>query len=48
MPETMLPEIIADVEDAFRWVREQGPQLFAMPIRNGSASPAVRRVDISR
>lgn len=27
-PETKLPEIIADVEDAFRWVREKGPQLF--------------------
>ena len=27
-PETKLPEIIADLEDAFRWVREQGPQLF--------------------
>jgi acetyl esterase/lipase len=28
-PETKLPEVIQDVEDAFRWVREQGPQLFA-------------------
>ena len=27
-PETKLPEIIADLEDAFRWVREEGPQLF--------------------
>lgn len=27
-PETKLPEIIADVEDAFRWVREKGPELF--------------------
>ena len=27
-PETQLPEIIADLEDAFRWIREQGPQLF--------------------
>lgn len=27
-PETKLPEIIADVEDAFRWVREEGPALF--------------------
>lgn len=27
-PETQLPEIIADVEDAFRWVREKGPELF--------------------
>lgn len=24
-PETKLPEILTDVEDAFRWVREQGP-----------------------
>jgi acetyl esterase/lipase len=27
-PETKLPEIIADIEDAFRWVRQQGPELF--------------------
>lgn len=27
-PETRLPEIIADVEDAFRWIREKGPDLF--------------------
>ena len=27
-PETKLPEIIADLEDAFRWVRQQGPKLF--------------------
>lgn len=27
-PETLLPEIIADVEDAFRFVRERGPELF--------------------
>lgn len=27
-PETKLPQIIADVEDAFRWIREQGPSLF--------------------
>lgn len=27
-PETKLPEIIADVEDAFRWVRQEGPALF--------------------
>ena len=24
-PETKLPEIIADIEDAFEWIREQGP-----------------------
>jgi acetyl esterase/lipase len=28
-PETLLPEIIADVEDAFSWVRERGSTLFA-------------------
>ena len=28
-PETKLPEIIGDVEDAFRWLRESGPELFA-------------------
>ena len=27
-PETKLPAIIEDVEDAFRWVRQQGPALF--------------------
>ncbi len=27
-PETQLPEIIRDVEDAFRWIRENGPELF--------------------
>lgn len=27
-PETKLPEIIQDVEDAFRWIREKGPGLF--------------------
>ncbi|MBI4327116.1 MAG: alpha/beta hydrolase [Chloroflexi bacterium] len=27
-PETLLPEIIRDVEDAFRWVREKGPVLL--------------------
>jgi acetyl esterase/lipase len=27
-PETQLPEIISDIEDAFRWIRESGPQLF--------------------
>jgi acetyl esterase/lipase len=35
-PETKLPEIIADLEDAFRWVREQGPRLsHADPERIG-------------
>ncbi len=27
-PETQLPQIIEDVEDAFRWIRDKGPQLF--------------------
>jgi acetyl esterase/lipase len=27
-PETQLPGIIEDLEDAFAWVREKGPQLF--------------------
>jgi acetyl esterase/lipase len=27
-PETKLPEIIADLEDAFAWIRDQGPALF--------------------
>lgn len=27
-PETKLPSIVEDVEDAFRWVRERGPELF--------------------
>lgn len=37
-PETKLPLIIADVEDAFRWVREHGPALFgADPERIGVA-----------
>lgn len=29
-PETKLPEIIADLEDAFRWVRKEGPELFGV------------------
>jgi acetyl esterase/lipase len=28
-PETKLPAIVEDVEDALRWVREEGPELFA-------------------
>lgn len=27
-PETKLSEIIADLEDAFRWIRREGPRLF--------------------
>ena len=27
-PETQLPLIIEDVEDAFRWIRKRGPELF--------------------
>jgi acetyl esterase/lipase len=29
-PETKLPLIIEDLKDAFQWVREQGPDLFAV------------------
>ncbi|HVZ64495.1 MAG TPA: alpha/beta hydrolase [Lacunisphaera sp.] len=29
-PETKLPAIIEDMEDAFRWVREKGPALFGV------------------
>ena len=28
-PETKLPEIIRDVQDAYRWIREKGPTLFS-------------------
>jgi acetyl esterase/lipase len=27
-PEVKLPAVVGDVEDAFRWLREQGPRLF--------------------
>ncbi len=27
-PETKLPAILEDIEDAFRWIREKGPELF--------------------
>ncbi|MEX2285609.1 MAG: alpha/beta hydrolase [Planctomycetaceae bacterium] len=27
-PETKLPQIVEDVEDAYRWVHDQGPRLF--------------------
>ncbi len=27
-PETKLPQLVGDIEDAFRWVREKGPRLF--------------------
>jgi acetyl esterase/lipase len=29
-PETKLPEIIEDVQDAYQWVREQGPKSFSI------------------
>jgi acetyl esterase/lipase len=32
-PETKLPAIIEDVEDAFKWIREKGPELFAIDSR---------------
>jgi acetyl esterase/lipase len=35
-PETKLPELVTDVEDAFRWIRQDGPELFgADPDRIG-------------
>jgi acetyl esterase/lipase len=37
-PETKLPALVEDIEDAFRWVREKGPELFgADPDRIASA-----------
>jgi acetyl esterase/lipase len=41
-PETQLPQIINDVEDAFRWIRDKGPELFdadprAIAVSGGSA-----------
>ncbi|MCX5770048.1 MAG: alpha/beta hydrolase [Candidatus Hydrogenedentes bacterium] len=41
-PETKLPEIIKDVQDAFAWLREQGPDLFGgnpdqIGVQGGSA-----------
>ena len=37
-PETKLPEILTDVQDAYRWVREKGPTLFqADPAKIGVA-----------
>jgi len=29
-PETKLPAIIEDLEDAFKWIRKKGPELFAI------------------
>jgi acetyl esterase/lipase len=28
-PETKLPAIVEDIEDAFKWIREDGPELFS-------------------
>jgi acetyl esterase/lipase len=37
-PETKLPEILSDIQDAYRWMREKGPALFhADPDRIGVA-----------
>src|SRR5262245_34963248 len=41
-PEVKLPEIIEDIKDAFRWLREKGPELLAidpdkMVVAGGSA-----------
>lgn len=32
-PETKLPEIIADLQDAFRWIGESGPRLFDVDLQ---------------
>ena len=32
-PETQLPEVIADVEDAFRWIHSKGPDLFRADVK---------------
>ena len=32
-PETQLPDIITDVEDAFQWIRTKGPELFQADIQ---------------
>jgi acetyl esterase/lipase len=29
-PETLLPAIVEDLQDAFRWVRERGPELYGV------------------
>jgi acetyl esterase/lipase len=40
-PETHLPEMLGDIEDGFRWVREKGPTLFAAdPARILVAGPS--------
>jgi acetyl esterase/lipase len=41
-PEVKIPELIADIDDAFRWLRDEGPKLLAidpdrMVITGGSA-----------
>ena len=41
-PETQLPGVIEDVEEAFRWIRDKGPELFdadprAIAVSGGSA-----------
>jgi acetyl esterase/lipase len=36
-PETKLPAIIDDIQDAFRWVREEGPGLFQADTRRVAA-----------
>ncbi len=39
-PETKLPSIIEDIEDAFRWVREKGPVLFGADAEHIGAAGA--------
>ncbi len=41
-PETKLPEIIRDIQDAYRWIRQKGPELFGadpdrIAVQGGSA-----------
>ena len=39
-PETKVPQIIEDIQDAYRWVREEGPTLFgADPDRIAIGTP---------
>ncbi len=39
-PETKLPHIVADIVDAFRWVREKGPGLFGADPQSVAAAGA--------
>ena len=39
-PETKLPAIIADLEDAFAWLRQRGPKLFNVDFQKYSSPTA--------